>query len=106
MNRTLLAVIFPLALLAACAHPGTMAKVDAALNSLALAETLALDYTRLPRCPAVAPCSDQATVDKIKAAATTAHNAVKMAEQNEGMLDAAITAVASFSRTIPATQVR
>jgi hypothetical protein len=92
---------------AACsAAPGVSAKVDAAVVGLTTAENAALIYTGLPRCGAVgssAICSDQATVDRIKAADNRAYAAVKAAEQNEALLSVALDAVSSLTATIPAT---
>jgi hypothetical protein len=86
------------------ASPGVSAKVDAAVVGLTAAENAALLYTRLPRCPAPAPCSTQATVDLIKAADNRAYAAVKAAEQNEALVSFALDAVSSLASTIPATR--
>lgn len=90
--------------LAGCANPGVSSKVDAAVVALTTAENVALVYTRLPRCPAPGPCSDQATVDRIKSADMQAYQAVKAAEQNEALLSVALQAVASLQAVVPVTR--
>lgn len=90
--------------LSACSTATTTVSNDvaAAEVSLTTAEHLALFYTRLPRCGgAVAICSNQATVDKIKALDSTAYTAVHAAMDNKGTLSAALTAVSAFSTAIP-----
>lgn len=93
--------------LGACStSPGVSAKVDAAVVGLTTAENAALIYTRLPRCGttgASAVCSDQATVDRIKAADLKAYAAVKAAEQNEALLSVALDAVSALTAAVPAT---
>jgi hypothetical protein len=103
MKRLALSIAVASAL-TACASPGVSAKVDAAVVGLTTAESLALIYTKLPRCTtpsAPSLCSDQATVDKIKSLDTTAYNAVKAAEANEALLGVALSAVTAFQSAIP-----
>lgn len=85
-----------------------VAAVEVALTT---AETLALMYTKLPRCAPIVPgtelgfgtvlCSKQAVVDKIKSLDMTAYNAVHLAMDNKGTVSAALTAIAVFSTAIP-----
>ena len=94
----------PLAALLAvggCANPGVKAKVDAAVVALTTAERVALIYTGLPRCPAPSPCSDPATVQRIKDADNQAYQAVKAAEQNEALLSVALQAIATLQSVTP-----
>lgn len=77
-------------------------KVYAAVAALTAAERAALIYTTLPRCPRPPPCSDPATVQRIKDADTMAYNAVKLAERNEAMLGAALTAISGLQAVTPA----
>lgn len=97
--------MFVLAALTACASttPGVSSKVAAAEVSLTTVENLASIYTHLPRCaPTTAgPCSDQSTVDKIKALDMQAYNAVMAARQNEALLSAALTAITNLQSAIP-----
>ncbi len=91
-------------LTAACSTTvGVSSSVDAAVVGLTTAERLALIYTSLPRCPAPAPCSDPATVQKIKDLDLTAYNAVKAAEKNEALLSGALTAISAFQSAVPIT---
>lgn len=92
-------------LLAACAAPsvGVSNAVLAAEQSLTLAEQTALIYTRLPRCDTSGAtiCSDQATVDRIKALDNKAYAAVVAARSNETLLSDAIAATNAFSLAVP-----
>ena len=92
-------------LVSACAtSPDVSAKIDAAIVGLSTAESLALIYTRLPRCvvpKGVMLCSDPATVQKIKDLDMTAYNAVKAAEKNGALVSAALDAVQAFQTAIP-----
>jgi hypothetical protein len=75
--------------------------------SLTAAENLALVYTQLPRCSAgatTAVCSDPTVVASIKAADTTAYNAVKAAENNPALAATAASAVNALSAVIPAAK--
>lgn len=83
---------------------GVSAKVSAAVVTLTTAERLALIYTSQPRCPAPAPCSDPAIVQRIKDADNQAYAAVKAAERNEALLGAALTAIQNFQSVIPPTR--
>jgi hypothetical protein len=101
-----LAVMLPvLFILANCAGTGggsVSSKVAAAVVSLTTAERLALIYTSQPRCTvAPPPCSDPATVQRIKDADNQAYAAVKAAEQNEAMLGSALTAIKNLQSVIP-----
>lgn len=93
------------ALLAGCASQQTTsavgADVAAAEVALTAAETIALHYATLPRCPAAVLCSSQAVVDKIKALDRTAYSAVEAAKANAGLLAVAITAIADLRHAIP-----
>ena len=86
-------------LLVGCAGQGN--DIIAAEVALTAAEKAATIYARLPRCPGPAVCSDQATVDKIKAADNTAYNAVKAAEANPALVSVAVSAVSDFNNLIP-----
>ncbi len=91
--------------LAACAGQQTTNAVssDVAATEIALtaAETLALSYTSLPRCPAAAVCSTQAVVDNIKALDNKAYTAVVAARSNTALVGAAVTAISLFRNAIP-----
>lgn len=93
-----------LCLLAACTSAGVGADIAAAEQSLTAIEQAALIYTSLPRCPAAAPCSDPATVAKIKALDNQAYTAVMAARNNSALLSAAIAAITNFSAAIPAVR--
>ena len=101
MKGHVVALALALGLTACTTSGGTQSKIDAVVVSLTTAERLALIYTQLPRCPAAGPCSDAATVAKIKDLDNQAYTAVKAAEQNSALLDAAIASVQSFSTAIP-----
>lgn len=89
--------------LAACASsPRVTNNVLAAEQAMTTAQQLALIYTTLPRCPATAPCSDPATVARIKSLDQTAHDAVVAARSNEALLSLAISAIGNFKSAIPA----
>lgn len=92
--------------LTACAPQPTTNAVtsDVAATEIALtaAETLALSYTSLPRCPIAAPaCSTQATVDNIKALDNKAYTAVVAARSNSALISVAVTAISAFRNAIP-----
>lgn len=79
----------------------TIAATEVALTA---ADTAAKLYTSLPRCglPTSPPiCSDPALVTKILSASQKAYTAVKQAENNEGTIDAALTALSSLQSLIP-----
>lgn len=93
--------------LVACGSQQTAANVAALESGLTAAETAALGYTSLPRCPqATAVCSDQSKVDQIKSADRVAYNAVKAAEKEQQAggtpsLDGATAAIAALEALIP-----
>jgi hypothetical protein len=67
--------------LAGCATQSQQSSIAALEVGLASAETAATAYATLPRCPAAAnPCSDPATVAKIKVADSAAYASLKAAE--------------------------
>lgn len=99
--KRFVALSLALGLAACAAAPGTQSKVDAAVVALTTAERLALVYTKLPRCPAPAPCSDPNTVTRIKSLDSQAYSAVKAAESNEALLDAALVAIQNFQAAVP-----
>jgi hypothetical protein len=73
------AALLALLVLGGCggsAPASTVSPADvAALESgVTIAETLALNYTRLPACPAAKVCADPATKIKVKLAGQTAHD--------------------------------
>ena len=84
------------------AAPTVNNDIAAAEVALTAGEQLALVYTSLPRCGsagASAVCSVQATVDSIKAA----YNAVVHARGNSSLINAALSAIASFRALVPAS---
>lgn len=90
----------------ACAPQPTVNAVtsDVAATEIALtaAETLALSYTSLPRCPIAAPaCSAQVTVDNIKALDNKAYTAVVAARSNSALISVAVAAISAFRNAIP-----
>ena len=88
------------------AAPTVNNDIAAAEVALTAGEQLALVYTSLPRCGsagASAVCSVQATVDSIKAADNTAYNAVVQARGNSSLINAALSAIASFRALVPAS---
>ncbi len=105
MRRLLIGAVLAASLGACASQQATNAvSSDVAASEIALtaAETLALSYTSLPRCPKAAPaCSAQATVDKIKALDNTAYNAVVMARSNAGLVGFAVTAISDLRNAIP-----
>lgn len=95
-----------LAMVVACTPQATTNAVssDVAATEIALtaAETLALSYTSLPRCPVAAPaCSTQAAVDNIKALDNKAYTAVVAARSNSALISMAVTAISAFRNAIP-----
>lgn len=111
MKRLLL---FPLLagamLLAGCTtqtSSSTPAQITAVEEGVTIAETLALNYTRLPACPTQAPvCADPATKLRVKASGQRAHDAVKtlqvapVADQPAALV-AAVAALSAFQAEIP-----
>ncbi len=80
--------------------------VYAVAVALTTADNIAIRYVTLPLCgPTHAKplCSEAAVSAKIKAAAQRAHDAVKAAEANPGLLSAAQTAVDDLAKTTPQT---
>jgi hypothetical protein len=90
-------------------NPVSAADVAALEEGVIIADTLALDYTRLPSCPTATPaCSVAATKQKIKLNAQRAHDAVKtlQAASSAGAPEAFAAAQAALSAlrvSIPAT---
>jgi hypothetical protein len=104
MRLFYLFAIAPFVLAACTATPRVTATVDAAVVGLTTAESLALVYTKLPRCGTVASmfvCSDLDTIKKLKDLDNTAYKAVKAAEANEALLSDALIAVTAFQSAIP-----
>lgn len=109
MKKTIIATGVALAVLSGCAGQPTQTTVDngiaAAEIALTEAQRAALLYANLPRCPATPAtpiCSDQATVDKIKAADRKAYAAVMAAKSNSALVGAALAAIGDLTRSIPA----
>jgi hypothetical protein len=103
-------------LLAGCAgttvtSPVSPADVAAMKSSVTIAETLALNYTRLPACPAATKvCADPVTKLRIKANGQAAHDAVKTLQLSSAAgapaaMAAAQAALDAFQASIPATPV-
>lgn len=113
--KRLLFVTLPLVLLAAspvaCASltPVSPADVDAIEVSVTIAETLALNYTKLPACPTASKvCADPATKTSVKLYGQKAHDAVRALELSSSSgapaaLAAAQSALAAFQASIPVT---
>jgi hypothetical protein len=108
--------MIPLACLLALGACGTIsamtnsvspAEVAALEEGVTIADTLALNYTRLPQCPVAAPvCSVAATKQAIKVYAQRAHDAVKTlqvssASNAPALLLAAQAALAALEASIP-----
>ena len=99
--------------LGACANVSAMldpvspAEVATLEEGVTIADTLALNYTRLPPCPAAAPiCSAAATKQAIKGYAQAAHDAVKTLQASSASgapaaLEAAQLALAALQASIP-----
>jgi hypothetical protein len=107
----LLAVLLPLAAcgtVAALINPVSPAEVATLEEGVTIADTLALNYTRLPPCPVATPaCSVAATKQAIKSHAQTAHDAVKALQASSASgapaaLSAAQIALAALQASIPA----
>lgn len=106
-------ILFLFGLLSGCSSPAVApvspAQVAAVESGVTIAETLALNYTRLPPCPNVSKvCADPATKAKIKLDGQRAYDAVKTlqassAEGAPAALAAAQAALAAFQTSIPAT---
>lgn len=99
-----LALLLGVAACSTTTSRGVTTTVDAAVVGLSTAETLALIYTKLPRC--IVPktsmlCSDAGIVRKLKDLDMVAYNAVKAAEKNEALISTAIDAVAALQTAIP-----
>jgi|SRR5665213_1003615 len=90
----------------ALVNPVAPADVAALEEATTIAETLALNYTRLPPCPSTALCSDLMTKQNIKLYGQKAHDAVKalQASSASGAPAAYATAQAAltaFQASIP-----
>ena len=97
-----LILISTLLLLGACTTSPTVSNdILAAKVGLTASFKAATLYERLPRCPGPVLCSEQAVVDRIKALATQAHDAVALADANAAMISAAILAITNFNDAIP-----
>jgi hypothetical protein len=89
-------------------NPVSPADVATLEESVTIADTLALDYTSLPACPAAAPaCSVATTKQAIKRYAQAAHDAVKTLQASSAAdapaaLQAAEVALAALQASIPA----
>ena len=87
--------------------PVSPAGVAALEEAVTIAETMALNYTRLPPCPTAAPaCSVAATKQSIKVYAQKAYDAVKTlrassAANAPAALAAARAALAALEAAIP-----
>lgn len=88
--------------------PVSPADVAALEEGVTIADTLALNYTRLPACPIAAPsCSVAATRQSIKGYAQQAHDSVKTLQAASAAgapaaLAAAQVALAALEASIPA----
>ncbi len=94
--------------ISALLNPVSPEEVAALEEGVTIAETLALDYTMLPPCPAASGvCSVAATKQAIKLNAQKAHDAVKTLQASSGSdapaaLLVAQTALAVLQASIPA----
>jgi hypothetical protein len=111
--KRILAVTTVILTLAGCSlvtTPVSPADVSALEEAVTIAETLALNYTKLPPCPATTKlCSDPATKANIKLYGQKAHDAVKTLQASSASgapaaYAAAQAALAAFQATIPATK--
>lgn len=113
MNR----LLFPLALavaLGGCSgisQPVSPAQVAAVEEGVTIAETLALNYTRLPPCPAAKVCADPATKTRVKGYGQAAHDAVVTLRRSSAAgapaaLAAAEAALAALVAAIPPSPVK
>ena len=88
-------------------NPVSPAEVAALEEGVTIADTLALNYTRLPPCPTATPvCSVAATKHSIKGCAQAAHDAVKTLQASSAAgapaaLAAAQAALAALEASIP-----
>jgi hypothetical protein len=92
-----------IALVACTATTSVSNDVGAAEVTLTGLERVALIYTSRPRCtvlPAVPFCSDQNTVNQIKALDNNAYQAVEAARQNSALLSDALLAIGSFQSVV------
>lgn len=94
--------------LSATVNPVSPADVAALEEGVTIADTLALNYTRLPPCPTAAPlCSVAATKQAIKGYAQRSHDTVKTLQASSATdapaaLSLAQAALAAFEASIPA----
>lgn len=95
--------------LSAMLNPVSPAQVYALADGVTIAETLALNYTKLPPCPtANGLCADPNTKAKIKLYGQQAYDAVKVLEASSAAgapaaYSAAQAALVAFRATIPGT---
>lgn len=84
-------------------HEITSKSIVAIQQSLTLAERIALEYVKLPRCGKTSAriCSDPNIVRQIADADDQAYNAVMAARRNQGSLEFAWQMVENFKRIIP-----
>ncbi len=96
----------------ALTHPIGPADVSALEVALTIADTLALNYVRLPGCPTATPaCSVPATKQMIKDEAQKAHDAVKTLQSSSAagapmafaVAQAALTTLRASIPVMPAT---
>jgi hypothetical protein len=93
--------------ISAMLNPVSPAEVATLEEGVTIADTLALNYTRLAPCPAAAPiCSVPATKQAIKGYAQAAHDAVKTLQASSASgapaaLEAAQLALAALQASIP-----
>ena len=94
--------------LTGCADKGgatsTVNDVYALAVALTAADNVAFQYVTLPLCGPTHPkpvCSEAAVSAQIKSAAQTAHDAVKAAEANTALIDAARAAINELIKVTP-----
>ena len=106
MRTLAVSAVLALVLVACSAAPVSPAEVAALETGVTIAETLALDYTRLPPCPAAPACADPATKVRIKANGLRAHDAVvalraSSAADAPAAYAAAVAALAALEASTP-----
>ncbi len=111
MTRLLIALVFPLLLLAGCASDDSKAQFLKAEAGYTAVLQLAANYVALPRCVDGGPkaCSEQKVVDQIRPAANSADATVQAAEDlalsgdaNQTALDMAIQAASAAAASLSA----
>ena len=92
-------------------NPVSPSDVAALEEAVIMADTLALNYTRLPVCPIAAPlCGVAATRQAIKSYGQKAHDAVKTLQRSSASsapaaLSAAQAALVALTASIPANPI-